>query len=486
MERQKRYASAPWSIREQQLGPDHPWTAESLNTRGNLYFAQEDYSGAEPCFRRALAIREEQLGSNHPDTAQSLHILANLYKEQSKYAEAEALYRRALAIQEQRLGPNHPDVAGTLNNLANLYSRQQKYTEGLPLLQRALAISEQTLGKNHPQTQTIRKHYDLTMQAMQLSQNVARLQGVVPDQFAAPSPIPPEVIAAAQSAGLGIPERTYGRSVQTSRSSRYMLGWTIFVAVMMLPGIVLTLVLGGGEMTSLIIGGVLILVTVGIVLLMLSLGGFFSSGRGGTLTVWGCPAGLVYRQKGQIHTIYWHDITAIRRKTGMLNGMMCTLAYIVQPATAPEFAFSLLTGPFSHMVLSEHSGGSMSVSMGAGEFARNGGFIQVAGNFTLTEYAGLGDLIEERMLEYRLPRLLEAYRAGSQLSFGSLVVRQQGLADSTRELAWADIERIQVTASTLQITKKYTGADWFNLSAANTLNFVLLTALLKAIREGKA
>jgi len=135
--------------------------------------------------------------------------------------------------------------------------------------------------------------------------------------------------------------------------------------------------------------------------------------------------------------------------------------------------------------ISENSGGSTTVSMGGGEITQNGGFFQVSGNFTLTEYAGLGELIEERMLEYKLPQALEEYRAGSPIAFGNLMVRQQGLAGSTRELAWADIDRVQISVDSIQIMKKPASMVWFNLSAASTPNLALLAALLNTIHEGK-
>ena len=85
-----------------------------------------------------------------------------------------------------------------------------------------------------------------------------------------------------------------------------------------------------------------------------------------------------------------------------------------------------------------------------------------------------------------LPQALEAYRAGSPIAFGNLRVRQQGLADSTRELAWADIDRIEISVNAIQITKKPASMVWFNLSAVSTPNLALLAALLNTIRDGKA
>jgi len=153
------------AIREQQLGPQHPDTATSLNNLAGLYQAQGKYAEAEPLYQRALAICEQQLGPHHPDTATSLDNLAMLYQAQGKYAEAEPLYQRALAIREQQLGPHHPDTATSLDNLARLYRAQGKYAEAEPLVQRALAIYEQQLGPHHPDTATSLNNLALLYQA---------------------------------------------------------------------------------------------------------------------------------------------------------------------------------------------------------------------------------------------------------------------------------------------------------------------------------
>jgi tetratricopeptide (TPR) repeat protein len=140
------------AIREQQLGPQHPFTATSLDNLARLYRTQGKYEQAEPLLKRALAIQEKQLGPQHPHTARSLNNLAGLYRGQGKYDQAEPLYQRALAIYEQQLGPQHPSTATSLNNLAGLYRDQGKYEQAEPLYQRALAICEQQLGPQHPHT----------------------------------------------------------------------------------------------------------------------------------------------------------------------------------------------------------------------------------------------------------------------------------------------------------------------------------------------
>jgi CHAT domain-containing protein len=140
------------AIIKQQLGDNHPLTAQSLNNLALLYYSQGRYSEAEPLYKEALAISKQQLGDNHPDTAISLNNLAELYRVQGRYSEAEPLYKQALTIIKQQLGDNHPATAISLNNLAGLYKSQGRYSEAEPLYKEALAIRKQQLGDNHPLT----------------------------------------------------------------------------------------------------------------------------------------------------------------------------------------------------------------------------------------------------------------------------------------------------------------------------------------------
>ncbi|NCR01945.1 MAG: tetratricopeptide repeat protein, partial [Microcystis aeruginosa L211-11] len=124
--------------------------AERLNQQVIQLYQQGKYNEAIPLAEQALAIIKQQLGDNHPLTAQSLNNLALLYKSQGRYSEAEPLYKQALAIRKQQLGDNHPLTAQSLNNLAALYESQGRYSEAEPLYKQALAIRKQQLGDNHP------------------------------------------------------------------------------------------------------------------------------------------------------------------------------------------------------------------------------------------------------------------------------------------------------------------------------------------------
>jgi CHAT domain-containing protein len=121
-----------------------------LNNLAILYQQMGRYNDAEPLYQKSLTIREQQLGKNHPDVADSLHNLAYLYQEMDRYNEAEPLYQKALNIWQNQLGENHPNVATSLNNLGILYQEMRRYREAEPLLKISLAIREKQLGINHP------------------------------------------------------------------------------------------------------------------------------------------------------------------------------------------------------------------------------------------------------------------------------------------------------------------------------------------------
>jgi tetratricopeptide (TPR) repeat protein len=139
-------------IRERVLGPDHPYTAASLNNLALLLQDQGELAAARPLLERTLAIRDRVLGPDHPDTASSLNNLAGLLQDQGELAAARPLYERALDIRERVLGPDRPDTASSLNNLAGLLQDQDELAVAQPLLERALAIRERVLGPDHPDT----------------------------------------------------------------------------------------------------------------------------------------------------------------------------------------------------------------------------------------------------------------------------------------------------------------------------------------------
>lgn len=78
--------------------------------------------------RRSLSIREKQLGADHPDVAISLHNLGTLYYQQGNYPEAKKLISRALKIWQKSLGDDHPNTQtaqGWLNTVQQAMSENK-------------------------------------------------------------------------------------------------------------------------------------------------------------------------------------------------------------------------------------------------------------------------------------------------------------------------------------------------------------------------
>ena len=98
-----------------------PEATRFLQTAGQYLRERGQYTEAEPLLQRALQIREQELGPTNPETADSLDDLGGLYGAQGKYVEAESLFQRALAIREQQLGPTHFATGRSLSSLAWLY-----------------------------------------------------------------------------------------------------------------------------------------------------------------------------------------------------------------------------------------------------------------------------------------------------------------------------------------------------------------------------
>ena len=80
--------------------------AERLNQQVIELYKQGKYNEAISLAEKALAIRKQQLGDNHPDTAQSLNNLAALYQSQADIPQAINYLTQGLAVEEYNLSQN--------------------------------------------------------------------------------------------------------------------------------------------------------------------------------------------------------------------------------------------------------------------------------------------------------------------------------------------------------------------------------------------
>jgi tetratricopeptide (TPR) repeat protein len=103
----------------EELGPQE--RGRSLNNLAELYRRQGRAADAERYFTQALSLKEAELGEDHPDVATSLNNLAQLYVMQKRDLEAAPLLERSLAIQGKALDAEHPVLGRTMTLLAEVY-----------------------------------------------------------------------------------------------------------------------------------------------------------------------------------------------------------------------------------------------------------------------------------------------------------------------------------------------------------------------------
>jgi eukaryotic-like serine/threonine-protein kinase len=138
------------TVRERELGPNHPSVAETLNALGDVAVDKGEFNAAERYYRRALTIREGALGREHIDVGGTLSGLAALRFRQGRNTEAESLYTRVLDIDKHSSKPNERRHAAALMGLAIVYWAQKRYPEAEPLMRQSLSIQERSYGKDHP------------------------------------------------------------------------------------------------------------------------------------------------------------------------------------------------------------------------------------------------------------------------------------------------------------------------------------------------
>ncbi|HEY9676816.1 MAG TPA: tetratricopeptide repeat protein [Drouetiella sp.] len=114
--------------------------ALSLEVAAQAFKAQ-NYSVAEPIYRRAVNVLERILGPNDPDTVVCLQTLGDLYYKQGRYQEALPHYKRLLTIGEQMLGSAHPSVNEMVMRLASTYQNLGMQNEADFLYKRATRAS---------------------------------------------------------------------------------------------------------------------------------------------------------------------------------------------------------------------------------------------------------------------------------------------------------------------------------------------------------
>jgi CHAT domain-containing protein/Tfp pilus assembly protein PilF len=134
------------SLLEQSVGPNHPWTANTLCELGVVLTNEGDYLQADAALHRALAIQEKALGPDDPDLGMTLRDLGSLLERRGDLQKAEDMDLRALAILEKAEGRARLQAGSVLNNLGVIYLGRRDYKRAGEYLERALPLMQASYG----------------------------------------------------------------------------------------------------------------------------------------------------------------------------------------------------------------------------------------------------------------------------------------------------------------------------------------------------
>ncbi len=118
-------------------------------TRGERFWAAEDYDSAADWFRRAVRIRGDD-----PRVLNSLALSLLRAKRSATYGadltEAETWLEQALEVRQQLFPGGHPDVATSLGNVAFCLQSLGRSAEALPKFEAALEMCQRLFPGDHP------------------------------------------------------------------------------------------------------------------------------------------------------------------------------------------------------------------------------------------------------------------------------------------------------------------------------------------------
>jgi hypothetical protein len=108
------------------------------------------------------------------------------------------------------------------------------------------------------------------------------------------------------------------------------------------------------------------------------------------------------------------------------------------------------------------------------------------GRLALTDFwdriTVLGETIEREVTRAQLPSAVQSLRQGQAVRFGDLSVHTSGLMSERRGmLPWADIEKVQVRAGFIQVSKAGKWLSWSNTPVARIPNVFVFLALVEAL-----
>jgi tetratricopeptide (TPR) repeat protein len=138
------------TLREQELGPDHPDVASVLSNLATVLQDLGELKDARVYLERAIAIQEKAYDADHPVLARSYSNLATVLQDLGELKDARVYLERAIAIDEKAYDADHPVLATRYSNLALVLQDLGELKDAREYLERAIAIQEKAYEPDHP------------------------------------------------------------------------------------------------------------------------------------------------------------------------------------------------------------------------------------------------------------------------------------------------------------------------------------------------
>jgi hypothetical protein len=159
--------------------------------------------------------------------------------------------------------------------------------------------------------------------------------------------------------------------------------------------------------------------------------------------------GLLYRKGRNSRVVRWEEILAIERQFKVYRGKKkishVRPAYICRVSQKPDLVLSAAITNVTEVDLS----------------------------------------IERELTRRLLPTFQSNYQTGKPVIFSQLTLTQHYLENSTREMNWRQVSRIEVGPEQLIVESMKDGLETLTVSLTNVLNVCVLEALLKDIQAEK-
>jgi serine/threonine protein kinase len=140
------------TLRESNLGHDHPDTMKSLQCLAQEYMGASRLNDAIRLHEQIFKLRKAELGPDDVETLWTMNRLAENLKVAGRLSEAMPLYEEGLKRARSSLGPDHPDTLIYMDNLAGAYRLAGRLDESVPLFEQTLKLDQAKLGPQHPDT----------------------------------------------------------------------------------------------------------------------------------------------------------------------------------------------------------------------------------------------------------------------------------------------------------------------------------------------